>query len=69
MSSQPNDDVRVNDNSIARMKTKKDQDAKKMNNISKKANMGMMKKTTSKDMKKTATRGRNVKVTNSVSKY
>lgn len=61
MSKQPNDDVRVQDNSIAVMKTKKDQSRKTMNNIKKKATMGTA--------KKSAPKKRNVTVTNSVSKY
>jgi hypothetical protein len=46
MSKQPNDDVRVNDHSIAVMKTQKDQAAKKMTHNLKNPTMGK------KDMKK-----------------
>lgn len=61
MSKQPNDDVRVQDNSISGMKTKKDQSRKTMSNQSKKASMGTT--------KKSAPKKRNVTVTNSVTKY
>lgn len=61
MSKQPNDDVRVQDNSIAVGKTKKDQSRKTMNNVTKKASMGTS--------KKNAPKKRNVTVTNSTTKY
>lgn len=58
---QPNDDVRVQDGSIADMKRTKDKSRKTMNNVVKKANMGTA--------KKSAPKKRNVSVTNSVTKY
>jgi hypothetical protein len=61
MSNLPNDDVRVNNRSTAVMKTKKDQDSKTMNNMSKKASMGTG--------KKKGSNKRNITVRNSVTTY